>query len=122
VVRGDLPEGGSAGILDFGVGGEVFEGEDVVRGKAEDGFGRECSGELAGREDSGVEGFGGLVVGDDDDGGRGGGVDEVGKVEGAGGGGESRDTTAPRASAKVAAYTLEGFRVLKVREEFADEG
>ncbi len=67
VVRGDLPEGGGAGLLDLGVGGEVFEGEDVVGGEAEDGFGGERSCELAGGEDRGVEGFGGLVVGDDDD-------------------------------------------------------
>ena len=65
---GDLPEGGGAGFLDFGVGGEVFEGEDVVGGEAEDGFGGEGAGELAGGEDGGLEGFGGLVVGDDDDG------------------------------------------------------
>ena len=90
--------------------------------EAEDGFGWECSCKLAGGEDGGVEGFGGLVVGDDDDRGCSGGADEVGKVEGAGGGGESRDTTTPRAGAQMAAYTLEGFRVLKVREEFADEG
>ncbi len=122
VMSGDFPEGGGAGLLDFGVGGEVFEGEDVVSGEAEDGFGGECSGELAGGEDGGVEGFGGLVVGDDDDGRSGGGADEVGKVEGASGGGESRDTTTPRAGAQMASHTLEGFRVFKVREEFADEG
>jgi hypothetical protein len=121
MVRGDLPEGGGAGLLDFGVRGEVFEGENVVRGEAEDGLGEEGSGELAGGEDRGVEGFGGLVVGDDDDGGRGGGADEVGKIEGAGGGGEAGDTSAPRAAAQVAAYTLEGFRVFKVRKELADE-
>ena len=69
-----------------------------------------------------MEGFGGFVVGDDDDRGCGGGADEVGKVEGAGSGGESGDTTAPRAGAQVAAYTLEGFGVLEVREELADEG
>jgi hypothetical protein len=104
------------------VGGEVFEGEDVVGGKAEDGFGGEGAGELAGGEDGGVEGFGGFVVGDNDDAGGCGGADEVGKIEGAGGEGESRDTSAPRATAQVAAYTLEGFRVLQVCEELADEG
>ncbi len=78
MVRGvvtDFPEGSSAGLLDLGVGGEVFEGEDVVGGKAQDSFDGESSGELAGGEDVGVEGFGGLVVGDDDDAGRGGGTD-----------------------------------------------
>ena len=39
VSGGNLPEGGGAGLLDLGVGGEVFEGEDVVGGEAEDGLG-----------------------------------------------------------------------------------
>ena len=69
-----------------------------------------------------MESFGGLVVGDDDDRRGRGGSDEVGKVEGTGGCGESGHTTAARASAQVAAYTLEGFRVFKVREDFTDEG
>ena len=34
----------------------------------------------------------------------------------------SGDTSAPRASAQVAAYTLECFRVLQVCEELADKG
>ena len=50
-------------------------------------------------EDGGVEGLGGLVVGDDDDAGGVGGADEEGKVERAGGEGEAGDTSAPRASA-----------------------
>ena len=95
----DLPEGGGAGLLDLGVGREVFEGEDVVGGEAEDGFGGEGAGELAGAEDGGVEGLGGFVVGDDDDAGGVGGADEEGKIEGAGGEGEAGDTSAPRASA-----------------------
>ena len=118
----DLPEGGGAGLLDLGVGRKIFEGEDVVGGEAEDGFGGDGSGELAGAEDGGVEGLGGFVVGDDDDAGGVGGADEEGKIEGAGGEGEARDTSAPRASAEMAAYTLEGFGVLQVREELADEG
>jgi hypothetical protein len=119
---GDLPEGCGAGLLDLGVRGEIFEREDVVGGETEDGFGGERAGELAGAEDGGVEGFGGLVVGDDDDAGGRGGADEEGKIEGAGGEGEAGDTSAPRASAEVAAYTLEGFRMLQVCEELADEG
>jgi hypothetical protein len=94
-------------FLDFGVWGEILEGEDVVGGQAQDGLGWECSGELAGGENGGMEGFGCFVVGDDDDGGGVGGADEEGKIEGAGGGGESRYTSAPRASAEMAAYTLE---------------
>ncbi len=112
LVGGDLPEGGGAGLLDLGVGGEVFEGEDVVGGEAEDGFGGDGSGEVAGGEDGLVEGFGGLVIGDDDDAGGLGGADEEGEIEGAGGEGESGDATAPRACAEMAAYTLECFGVL----------
>jgi hypothetical protein len=119
---GDLPEGGGAGLLDFGVGRKVFEGEDVVGGETEDGFGGDGAGELAGAEDGGVEGLGGFVVGHDDDAGGRGGSNEEGKIEGAGGEGEARDTSAPRASAEMAAYTLEGFRMLHVCEELADEG
>ena len=119
---GDLPEGGGALLLDFGVRGEVFKGEDIVAGQAEDGRGIERAGELAGAEDGGVEGFGGLVVGDDHDGGGSGGADKEWKIEGAGSGGEAGDAPAPGASAEMAADTLEGFRVLEIREEFADEG
>ena len=69
-----------------------------------------------------MEGFGGLVVGDDDDARVSGGSDEERKIEGASGEGESGDTSAPRAGAKMASHTLEGFGVLQVREELADEG
>ncbi len=69
-----------------------------------------------------MKGFGGFVVGDDDDAGSCGGAGEEGKIEGAGGKGEARDTSAPRATAEMAAYTLEGFRMLQVCEELADEG
>jgi len=119
---GYFPEGGGAGLLDLGVGGEIFEGEDVVRGEAEDGFGGERAGEFAGAENGGVEGLGGFVVGDDDDAGSCCGADEEGKIEGAGGCGEAGDTSAPRAGAQMASYTLEGFRMLHVCEELADEG
>ena len=69
-----------------------------------------------------MEGFGCFVVGDDDDGWGFGGADEEGEIEGSGGEGESRDTSAPRASAEMAAYTLKSFGVLQVRQELADEG
>ena len=75
---GDLPECGGAVLLNLGVGREIFKGQDIVRGQAEDSFGGERSGELAGAEDGGVEGFGGLVVGDDDDAGSVRGADEGG--------------------------------------------
>jgi hypothetical protein len=69
-----------------------------------------------------VEGFGCLVVGYDDETRGVSGADEEGKIEGTGGEGESRDTSAPRATVEMTAHTLEGFRVLRVCEELADEG
>ena len=93
-----------------------------MSGEAEDRFGRDGAGELAGAEDGGVEGLGGLVVGNDDETGCVGGSYEEGKIEGSGGEGEARHTSTPRASAEMAAYTLEGFRMLHVCEELADEG
>jgi hypothetical protein len=108
-------------LLNLGVGGEIFKGQDIVRGQAQDGVRAERSGKLAGAEHGGVEGFGGLVVGDDDDAGGVGGVDERRQIEGAGGGGEARDATTPGAGAEMAADTLEGLRVLEVREEFANK-
>ena len=96
---GYFPERGGAVLLDLGVGGEVFEGEDVVGGEAEDLVGGEGSGELAGAEDLGVEGLGGLVVGDDEEAGGVGGADEEGEIEGAGGRSEAGDATAAGACA-----------------------
>ena len=119
---GDLPERGRARLLDLGVRGEVFKGENIVRWKPEDGFGGERAGEFAGGEDGRVKGFRGFVVGDDDDAGGVCGADEEGKVEGACGEGQTGDTSAPRASAKVAAHTLKGFGVFQVRQQLADEG
>jgi hypothetical protein len=118
----EFPEGCCAGLLDLGVRRKVFEGENVVSWEAEDGFRGEGSGEFAGGEDGCVERLGGFVVGDDDDTRGVGCADEEGKVESACGEGESGHTTAPRASAEVAANTLEGFGVLQVREELANEG
>jgi hypothetical protein len=69
-----------------------------------------------------MEGLSGLVVGDDDERGLGGSANEERQVEGAGGKGESRHTTTTRAGAQVASHTLEGLRVLQVREELANEG
>ncbi len=119
---GDLPEGGGAGLLDFGVGREVFKGEDVVGGEADDGGGVECAGEVAGGEDGLVEGFGGLVIGDEDEGGGGGGLDEVGEVEGSAGEGEAGDAATGVALLEVAAGAVEGVGVFEVGEQVADEG
>jgi hypothetical protein len=69
-----------------------------------------------------MERFGGLVIRDDDDRRGSGRADEVRKVECTRSCSESGHTTASRSSAQMAAYTLEGFRVFKVREDFTDEG
>jgi len=95
----DFPEGSGAGFLNFGVGREVFEGEDVVGGETKDGFGGDGAGELAGVEYGGVEGFGGFVVGYDDEAGSLGRADEEGKMECAGGESETGHTSTPRATA-----------------------
>ena len=118
----DLPEGGSAGFEDLGVWREVFEGEDVVRGEAEDGLGREGSSEVAGGEDGGVEGLSGFVVRDEDEAGRGGGADEEREIQRAGGKGEAGDTSSPAAGAEMLPDTVEWGGVLKVREKLANEG
>ena len=102
-------------------GARDFRRKDIVSREAKDGFGLEGAGELASTDDCGMKGFGCFVVGDDDDARGLSGTNEKGKVEGAGGKGESRDTSTPRASAEVAAYTLKSFRMLQVGEELADE-
>ena len=122
VAGADLPEGAGAGLLDLGVGREIFEGEDVVRGEANDLVRVECAGELGGGEDAGVEGFGGLVIGDEDEAGGAGGTDHEGQIEGARGGSEAGDTAAAAAGDEVAAEAVEGLGVFEVGEEIADKG
>ncbi len=106
---GDLPKGGGAGLLDLGVGREVFKGEDVVRGEAEDVVAIEGAGEIAGAEDGGVEGFGGLVVGDEDERRGVDGAQKERQIEGAGGCCEAGDATPTGAAGEVAAGTFKGF-------------
>ena len=119
---GEFPEGGGALLLHVGVRGKVFKREYVVGGKADDAVGIDGAGEFAAGFERGFEGLGGLVVGDDhDDRAAGGGVGHEGKVEGAGGGGESGDTTTPRSKAEVPANAIKGGGVLQVRKNFADE-
>ena len=65
------------------MGREVFEGKNVVRGETEDVFAGERASEVAGAEDGGVEGLGGLVVGDEDERRGVDGAQEKGQIEGA---------------------------------------
>src|ERR1039458_831125 len=90
-------------------------------GKAEDGLCGQCSGQLAGGEDGGVEGLCCLVIGDEDKRGRVRGADEQRKIQRAGSEGEAGDASSPAAGTQVATDTIEGDRVLKVRQQLADE-
>ncbi len=66
--------------------------------------------------------LGSLVVRDDNHAGSVSGANEQRQVKCARRSRKSGHTSAPRASAQVAAYTLKGLRVFKVRKQFADEG
>ncbi len=106
------------------MGGEAFEGEDVVGGEADDGGWVEGPGELACGDDGEVEGLGGLVVGDEDEGGGffGEGLEEEGQVEGARGEGETGDAAPPEPGLEMAADAVVGVGEFEVGEEVADKG
>ncbi len=101
---------------------QVLEGQDIVRGQADDGGGVERAGEIAGGEDGLVQGFGGLVVGDENERGGGRGLDEEGQVQRARGEGEAGDAATAVALFEVAAGAVEGVGVFEVGEQVADEG
>jgi hypothetical protein len=69
-----------------------------------------------------VERLGRLVIRNNDDAGGIGGANEEGQIKSTRRRGESGHTSAPRTSAQMAAYTLKGLRVFKVRKQLADEG
>ena len=118
---GDLPQRSGAGFENLGMRGEIFKGQNIVRGQAQDGVGGERAGQLAGGEDGRVQLLGGLVVGHQNQARRVGGANEERKIQRARGEGEAGDASSPAAGAQVAADTVEGHRVLKVRKQFADE-
>ena len=118
----ELPERGGAVLLNLGVGGDVFEGEDVVAGEAEDLVGGEGAGEVAGGEDGLVEGFSGLIVGNEDETRAVCCLDEAWQVKGTPSEGEAGDAAASCSGGKVAADALEGVGAFEVSKEFADEG
>ena len=64
---GQFPEGGGALLLHVGVGRKVFKREHVVGGKADDAVGIDGAGEFAAGAERGLQGLGGLVVGDEHD-------------------------------------------------------
>ena len=118
---GELPEGGGALLLHVGVRRKVFEGKHVVGGKAHHAGGIDGAGEFAAGAQGGLEGLGGLVVGDQHDDGVLGGAGHEGDVEGARGGGESGHTSPPRSEAEMPANAFKAGGVLQVRKNFADE-
>ncbi len=119
---GNLPERGSARLLNLSVWREILKRQHIVRGQTKDGVCGERSGQLAGGEDGGVQCLGSLVVGDQNQTRRVSRADEKRKIQRAGCKRQSRHTSAPCASTQMAAHTLERHRVFKVRKQFADEG
>ena len=119
---GDFPKGFGALLLYVGVGREIFEGQDIVGGQTQHAVGGNGSGEVASGAQGEVHGVGSFVVGDDDDGGNLRGAREERNVEGAGCGGESRDTTTPTGKRQVPSCLFEGGRILQVRQQLADKG
>jgi hypothetical protein len=126
--RTGLPQRRGALLLDLRVGRDVLKRQHIVRRQPEHLAGVERSGELAGREYVGVERLGGLVIGNQHQSGRLtragrlGRADEVGKIKGARGRGQSGHTSPARAAREMATHTLEGGGVLQVRHQIADEG
>ena len=119
---GDLPERGGAGLLDLGVRREVFEGQDVVRGKADDGCGISAPVRSQAARTAWWRASAALLSATRMSAGRVACPDEERQVERAGGEGEAGDTSAALAALEMAADALEGVGVLQVREEIADEG
>ena len=119
---GDLPEGLGALLLNVGVGGEIFERQDVVGREAQDTVGWDGSGEVATGAEGEMHGVRGLVIGNDDDGWNLSGAREERNVEGAGGRGESRNTPAPSGKRKVPSCLFKGGGILQVRQQLADKG
>ena len=122
VPRGDLPERGGARLLDLGVGREIFEGQHVVRGQAQDGSAASAPVSSQAASTAAWSASAALLSATRMRQGALAAADEERKIERAGGEGEAGDTSAPGAGAQMAAHTLEGLRVLQVREQFADEG
>ena len=120
---GDLPERGGARLLDLGVRRKIFERE-ARRARGGGGRSRRASAPVSSQaaRTAACSASAALLSATTTSAGRLRGADEVRKIEGAGGEGESGDTSAPRAAAQMATHTLEGFRMLQVREELADEG
>ena len=83
------------------MGRKIFEGQHIVRGQLQHAVGRDGSRQLAPGSQRNLQRVGGLVVGHYDDHRRVGGATKQRNVEGAGGGGQSRDTTTPTGKGEV---------------------
>ena len=121
-VARDLPQDGARCSCTSGCGEMPLEGQHVVRGQAQDALWLDGAGQLGGGAQRELQRFGGLVVGDEDDDRRLGGVGEERNAEGAGGGGQPGDTTAPSREAEMPSHTLEAIGVLNAREGIANKG
>ena len=119
---GDLPEGGGAFFLEFGMRRKILERENVAGGEGDDGIRIAGGGEFAEAAKDGKKLFDGAIVVDDEDEGALGGTLKKHEQQGFCGGGEAGDTNAPRALLEVGGNTREGGKLFYVREEFADEG
>ena len=118
----DLPQDRCALFLHIGVRRDAFEGQDIVRGQAQDALRFDGTGQVGGGAQRQFERFGGLVVGDENDDGGLGGVREERNAEGARGGGQPGDTTTPSREAEMPSHTLETIGVLNAREGIANKG
>ena len=121
-VRGDLPKHRRALLLHIRVRRDAFERQHIVRGQAQDALWLDGAGKLGCGAQRDLQRLGGLVVGDQDDDGRLRGVGKERDGEGAGGGGQSGDTTAPSREAEMPSHTLEAVGVLNAREGIANKG
>ncbi len=118
----DLPQHGGALLLHVRVRRQAFKGQHIVRGQAQHPLRLHRAGQLGGGAQRDLKRLGGLVVRNQHDHRRLRSAREERDVEGARGGGEPGDTTAPTTEAQVPAYAFKTFGVLNVRERIANKG
>jgi hypothetical protein len=119
---GNLPQGGGALFLEFGMRREILVGKHVPRGKGDDGVRIAGGGEFAKSSKDRREVFDGAVVVDYENERPSGSALKQHEQQGFCRGGEAGDTNTPRALLEVGGNTREGGKLFYVREEFADEG
>jgi hypothetical protein len=103
------------------VRGKILEGENVARGKGDDGLRIAGGSEFTEASENRQEIFDGTVVADDEDQWARGGALKQYEQQGFCRGREAGDTNAPRALLEVGGNTRESGELFYVHEEFADE-